>query len=170
MKKILLIFTLILILAGCTSKTETGGCTLEMKNNTLTSVETRDFEYNKDSQVTKIVYKVNITSEEADVVRIYKEFYNKIVNHYESDESVTKSITDTKTGFEMNIVFDMSKVSESSKKKIAELNLTDSLLIDDIIKELEDVGFICGEPEESASPESTESATPDTTEDTKKDG
>lgn len=153
MKKYMLMLAVVLLMSGCTSAKAKAACTLSTGNNTVTITEGRDINSDKDGQITSLKQTLAIDSEEADVLLIYKEYYEKQLSSYAADEKVKSSMTETETGLLITLEFDVKNISAASKDKLMELLDSNTLEAESVLSLMKEQGFKCGDEEE---PESNE--------------
>ena len=151
MKKIMLGCLVLLMLCGCSAAKEKAACTLVSGNNTVTITEGRDVASDKDGQVISLKQTLQIDSTEADVLVIYKEYYEKQLAEYAADEKMKTSIVDTETGILITLEFDVKNISPSSKDAMMELLDIVSLDAEALLAQMKDAGFKCGGEEADSS-------------------
>ena len=153
MKKIMLGCLALLILCGCSTAKEKAACSLVSGNNTVTITEGRDVASDKNGQIISLKQTVKIDSTEADVLVIYKEYYEKQLAEYEADEKMKTSIADTETGILVTLEFDVKNISPSSKDAMMELLDVVSLDAEALLAQMKDAGFKCGDEETDSTTE-----------------
>lgn len=163
MKKIMLGCLVLLMLCGCSAAKEKAACTLVSGNNTVTMTEGRDVASDKDGQIVSLKQTLQIDSAEPDVLVIYKEYYEKQLSEYASDEKMKTSIVDTETGILVTLEFDVKNISPSSKDAMMETMEIVSLDAEALLTQMKDAGFKCGDEEnaDSSADENTDENTGD---------
>ena len=160
MKKIMLGCLALMMLCGCSAAKEKAACSLVSGNNTVTITEGRDVGSDKNGQIISLKQTYQIDSTEADVLVIYKEYYEKQLAEYAADEKMKTSIVDTETGILVTLEFDVKNISPSSKDAMMELLDVVSLEAEALLNQMKDAGFKCGDEE-------TDSTTEDNTNENK---
>ncbi len=154
MKKLVMMLAVLLILSGCTSGNEKAACTLTGGNNTVTIVEGRDISSDKDGQIVHVKQTFQIDSEEADVLVIYREYYEKELAAFAADEKMKTSLTDTETGLLVTFEYDVKNISPSSSDKMLKMLVAQSLNAEELLYKMKEAGYVCGD--EEAEPSSSE--------------
>ncbi|MBQ4343264.1 MAG: hypothetical protein IJC38_05195, partial [Erysipelotrichaceae bacterium] len=95
MKKLVMMLAVLLIVSGCSVAKEKAACTLTGGNNTVTITEGRDIASDKEGQILHVKQTFQIDSEEADVLVIYREYYEKELAAFAADEKMKTSLTET---------------------------------------------------------------------------
>ena len=145
MKKMMLILIAVLLLSGCSGTKEKAACTISQGNNTVTITEGRDISSGTDGQMIRLKQTIQIDSQEEDVLVIYREFYEKELQGFASDEKVKTSVTETETGFLVTIEFDVKNMTPSSRDHMMELLETETLDADLLLNQMKESGFTCGD-------------------------
>lgn len=157
MNKLVMMLAVLLVISGCSAAKEKAACTLTGGNNTVAITEGRDIASDKDGQILHVKQTFQIDSEEADVLVIYREYYEKELAAFAADEKMKTSLTETETGFLVTFEFDVKNISASSSDKMLKMLDAQSLNAEQLLNQMKEDGFKCGEEEEADS-----STTPET--------
>lgn len=156
MKKIMTGLLVLVLLSGCSAAKTKAACSLVSGNNTVTITEGRDLASDKDGQIISFKQTIQIDSEEADVLVIYKEYYEKQLNEYAADENMKTSITETETGLLVTLEFDVKNISASSKDSMMKILDSETLNGEAVLTQMKDTGFVCGDEASTEETENTE--------------
>ncbi|MBQ4342848.1 MAG: hypothetical protein IJC38_03055, partial [Erysipelotrichaceae bacterium] len=108
-------------------------------------------------QILHVKQTFQIDSEEADVLVIYREYYEKELAAFAADEKMKTSLTETETGLLVTFEFDVKNISASSSDKMLKMLDAQSLNSEQLLNQMKEDGLKCGDEEEADS-----STTPET--------